>query len=74
MGSKKVSIDDIAKSLGVSKTLVSLVLNDKADKHGISPETQKRVKAKIKELNYHPDVLARGFPHGQDQHHWCAGI
>ena len=62
---KKVSIDDIAKSLGVSKTLVSLVLNDKADKHGISLETQKRVKAKIKELNYHPNVLARGFRMGK---------
>lgn len=62
---KKVSIDDIAKSLGVSKTLVSLVLNDKGDKHGISAETQRKVKEKIKELNYHPDVLARGFRTGK---------
>ncbi len=62
---KKISIDDIAKSLGVSKTLVSLVLNDKADKHGISPETQERVKVRIRELNYKPDVLARGFRMGK---------
>ena len=62
---RKITIDDIAKSLGVSKTLVSLVLNDKADQHGISIETQKKVKEKIRELNYKPDVLARGFRTGK---------
>ena len=62
---RKITIDDIAKSLGVSKTLVSLVLNDKADQHGISIETQKRVRDKILEMNYKPDVLARGFRTGK---------
>jgi len=62
---KKISIEDIAQSLGVSKTLVSLVLNDKADKHGISEETQKRVRQKVRELNYKPNVLARGFRTGK---------
>jgi len=62
---KKTSIEDIAKSLGVSKTLVSLVLNDKADKHGISEETQKRVRQRIRELNYKPNMLARGFRTGK---------
>lgn len=63
--SKKVSISDIAKSLGVSKTLVSLVINNKGDKHGISLETQTRVLAKIEELNYKPNTLARGFRTGK---------
>jgi LacI family transcriptional regulator len=62
---KKVTIADIAKSLGVSKTLVSLVINNKGDAHGISPETQKKVKQKIKELKYEPNVLARGFRIGK---------
>ncbi len=63
--SKKVSISDIARSLGVSKTLVSLVINGKGDEHGISRETQKRVREKVQEMNYQPDVLARGFRTGK---------
>ena len=62
---KKVSIADIAKSLGVSKSLVSLVINDKADKHNISPETQKKVREKITELNFKPDHFARSFRMGK---------
>jgi LacI family transcriptional regulator len=62
---KKVSIAEIARQLGVSKTLVSLVLNDKADDHGISRETQERVREKIRELNYQPDILAQGFRTGK---------
>ncbi len=62
---RKTSISDIARSLGVSNTLVSLVLNNKADAHGISAETQKKVRAKIKELNYQPNLLARGFRTGK---------
>lgn len=64
---KKTSLADIAKSLGVSKTLVSLVLNNKADEYGINRETQERVRAKIKEMNYQPDVLARVFRTGKTQ-------
>jgi LacI family transcriptional regulator len=62
---KKSSLADIAKSLGVSKTLVSLVVNNKGDAHGISPDTQEKVKAKILELEYEPNVLARGFRTGK---------
>jgi LacI family transcriptional regulator len=62
---KKLSLADIARSLGVSKTLVSLVINEKADDHGISAETQLKVRKKIKELNYQPNVLAQGFRTGK---------
>ncbi|MFO7998343.1 MAG: LacI family DNA-binding transcriptional regulator [Bacteroidales bacterium] len=62
---KKTSLADIAASLGVSKTLVSLVLNDKADRYGISRETQTRVRERIAELNYRPDALARVFRTGK---------
>lgn len=61
----KVSLDDLAKALGVSKTLVSLVLNNKAKKHGISDETCKRVLAKAAEMNYRPNMAAKGLRTGK---------
>lgn len=63
--SKKISLADIANALGVSKTLVSLVINGKGNDHGISHDTQKRVLEKIDEVNYRPNVLARGFRTGK---------
>jgi len=62
---KKVSLADVAKSLGVSKTLVSLVLNDRGNEHGINQETQKKVREKVKELNYKPNQFARGLRIGK---------
>lgn len=62
---KRLTLADVAQSLGVSKTLVSLVINNKADAHGISLETQMRVIEKIRELNYQPNVLAQGFRTGK---------
>jgi LacI family transcriptional regulator len=63
--SKKPSLADVARMLGVSKTLVSLVINNKGDIHGISSATQKKVRDKIQELNYQPNALARGFRTGK---------
>lgn len=65
MPMKKVSLADVAKSLSVSKTLVSLVLNDKGNEKGISKDTQKRVRDKVKELNYKPNQFARGLRIGK---------
>ena len=62
---KKVSLADVAKSLGVSKTLVSLVLNDRGDEKGINKDTQQRVRDKVKELNYKPNQFARGLRIGK---------
>lgn len=61
---KKYSLDDIAKMLGVSKTLVSMVINNKGDEYGINPKTQQKVRDKIKELEYQPNPLARSFRTG----------
>lgn len=63
--SKRITLADVANSLGLSKTVISLVINNKADAHGISKETQQRVREKIRELNYQPNVLARGFRTGK---------
>jgi LacI family transcriptional regulator len=59
-----VSLSDIANALGVSKTLVSMVLNNKADENGISKQTQKRVLKFAKEINYKPNLMARGLRMG----------
>lgn len=62
---KKVSLDSIAKELGVSKTLVSLVLNGRGDKNGISKNTQKKVIDLARKLNYKPNLVARGLRTGK---------
>ena len=62
---KKISLKDLALELGVSKTLVSLVLNNKGNEHGISAATQKRVQDKARELNYYPNLVARGLRTGK---------
>ncbi len=62
---KDPSLSDVAKQLGVSKTLVSFVLNNKGDEKGISKETQKKVQEKVIELNYQPNQIARGLRIGK---------
>jgi LacI family transcriptional regulator len=62
---RKTSLADVAKSLGVSKTLVSLVLNGRGNEKGISKDTQKRVWERVKEMNYKPNQMARGLRMGK---------
>lgn len=49
---KKVKNKDLAARLGVSCTLVSLVLNNKADQHGIRKDTQERVLSLARQMGY----------------------
>ncbi len=58
---KKKSINDLAKALGVSKTLVSFVLNGRGDEMSISKETQKKVIDMANKMNYKPNQVARGL-------------
>lgn len=62
---KKTSLNDIAQQLGVSKTLVSLVLNGKGREHRISEEICKKVKNLARELNYKPNQIAKGLRTGK---------
>ncbi len=64
---KKVSIADIADRLGVSKTLVSMVLNGKDKEYRISEEVCKKVLKLAEELNYRPNVIAKGLRTGKTQ-------
>ena len=64
---KKVFLKDIAKKLDVSKTAVSLVLNNKGDENKISQETQKRIIEYAKKHNYVPNQLARSLSRGKSE-------
>lgn len=61
MGRKKrVTSRDVARLAGVSRTTVSLVLNNTPNA-GISPETRRRVLEAARQLNYHPNAAARSL-------------
>lgn len=55
----KVTIDDVARRAGVSKTTVSRILNGHFE-HA-TEETKARILEVIKELDYRPNALARGL-------------
>ena len=62
---KKVSLQMIADSLGVSKCTVSLVLSGKSKNKRVSEELSRKIIEKAKELNYRPNELARGLRIGK---------
>ncbi|MEO6983023.1 MAG: LacI family DNA-binding transcriptional regulator, partial [Edaphobacter sp.] len=57
-----VRLKDIARDLGVSVVTVSKVLRGNAD---IGDETRRRVQKRMKELNYQPNMMARGLASGR---------
>jgi len=61
MKEKRVSLQDIATSVGVSKATVSFVLNGKGDEFNISKEKQRLIKEKAKELLYVPNFFAKSL-------------
>jgi len=56
---------DVASRAGVSRTTVSLVLNDRGE--SIPQTTRQRVFDAARELGYHPDHSARGLAGGRSQ-------
>jgi LacI family transcriptional regulator len=59
-----IRLKDIADDLGVSVVTVSKVLRGKTD---IGEETRRRVLRRMKELDYRPNMLARGLASGRTQ-------
>ena len=55
---RNLTIDDIAKALGVSKTTISRAISGKGR---ISEATKEKVNAYIREHNYHPSAAAKGL-------------
>ncbi|SER51575.1 transcriptional regulator, LacI family [Gracilibacillus ureilyticus] len=60
---KKVTITDVAKKAGVSKSTVSQYLNERYDYMG--EKTKERIKSAIEDLNYSPNYLARSLKQKQ---------
>lgn len=56
-----IRLKDIASELGVSTVTVSKVLRGN---HDIGPQTRARVLKRMRELNYQPNMLARGLATG----------
>lgn len=63
---KRVTSFDVAKLAGVSRSVVSAVLND-TQGIGVSSEKREAVLAAIRELNYHVDAQARAMKTGQSR-------
>ena len=59
---KHVTIKDIARELGISKSTVSRALADRFD---VKPETRKAVLEMAERLKYRPNVMALNFMHQQ---------
>jgi len=66
-GSKKVSIRDIGKELGISITTVSFILNGKAKEKRISEALTKKVLEFVKEVNFKPNMMAQGLRTGKSK-------
>ena len=58
MGDSKITIDDIARELGISKTTVSRAISGKGR---VGDETRSRVLQYIEEHNYKPNMMARAL-------------
>jgi LacI family transcriptional regulator len=64
MAQKRATSLEVAKEAGVSRTTVSLVLNQVRGS-GIPEVTKRRVREAAERLNYHPNVMGRRLASGQ---------
>ncbi|MDO9634187.1 MAG: LacI family DNA-binding transcriptional regulator [Paludibacter sp.] len=64
---KRVLLKDVANSVGVSTTLVSIVLNGKAKQYRIADEMVEKVIKVAMEMNYSPNLIARNLRGGKTQ-------
>ena len=64
---KRTLLKDVASAVGVSPTLVSIVLNGKAKQYRISENMAKRVLATALEMNYSPNLTAQNLRGGKSQ-------
>ncbi|QUM77299.1 catabolite repressor/activator [Moritella sp. 24] len=62
-----MTLDEIAKLAGVSRTTASYVINGKASKYRISEKTQTKVMAVVNEHNYRPDHAAQSLRAGSNR-------
>ena len=64
MQEKRVTIDDVATAVGVSRQTVSRAINNLT---GISEDTREKVLQAARELGYRPSNIARGLANANQQ-------
>ena len=64
---KKVSIRDIGRELGISITTVSFILNGKAKEKRISEALTEKVLKFVKDVNFKPNMMAQGLRTGKSK-------
>lgn len=64
---KKLTLQDIANQLNISKATVSFVLNGHGDEKRVSKETQERILQFAQKHNYKANHLARGLSLGRSE-------
>lgn len=67
MTTQKANINDIASRTGLSISTVSRVLNGKAEQFRIGKESQQKIHAVAKELNYVPNQFAANLRSGKSK-------
>ena len=66
MKKKQTTIRDIARELGISHSTVSRALSENPKESALVTEkTRKRVQQKAAEMNYRPNLMARGVSTGR---------
>ena len=62
-----LTIDDVARLAGVSKTTVSLIINGKSAASRISSATERRVRSIVRAKGFAPSHYARGLRAGRTE-------
>lgn len=61
---EKITLQDIARHVGVSKALVSMYLNNKTAGR-VAEETKRKIDQAVKDLNYKPSLMAQALSSGK---------
>ena len=64
---RPITMEQVARELGLSRRVVSSVVNNKARERGVRPETEERVRAYLKESGFVPSAYARGLRMGAQE-------
>lgn len=68
---RKVSIKDIAREVGVSIASVSYVLNNKEKEARVGKELAAKIRRKAQDMNYQPNLIAKSLQSGRS---WTIGL
>ncbi len=63
----RATIKDIAERVGVSKSLVSMYLNNHPLAERIAEKTKKKIDAAVREMDYQPSATARALVNGKSR-------